>query len=98
MCRTIGVSGLILFSKRYLFSRQSLGAVNSRPRNRCVPATLKLVIDALMTSTTIAGGQLGSDNKPIVVLALLIRSGLVTVETSDALLAVTTHFIFVHNR
>jgi hypothetical protein len=63
-----------------------------------VSAAKKLLIDALMAGTAIAGGQMSADRESMMIDLLLIRSRLVAVEAIDALPGMSGHLVFVHHR
>jgi len=61
-------------------------------------APKKLLIDRLVTAPAVAGGQLRRDDKPVMILLRLARSGLVAVEAVDALLGVLAALELVDDR
>jgi hypothetical protein len=59
--------------------------------------SLKLLILALMATAAITRGHLCGNSKSVVFFALLVRGRLMTIETSDTLLAMPAHLVFMHN-
>lgn len=61
-------------------------------------AAQELLVDALVATPAIPGGQLGRDHEAVMVLLFLPGRGLVTLQAVDALAGVHAHFIFVDDR
>lgn len=61
-------------------------------------ASEELLINALVTCTAISGRQARYDDKSVVLLALLVLSRPVAIETVDVLLGMLAHFVFMDNR
>jgi hypothetical protein len=57
----------------------------------------KLLVDALVTTATVAGGKFGRDNEAVMVLLLLPGSGLVTIQAVHTLPGVGAHLVLVYN-
>src|ERR1700733_7109935 len=91
-------AGLIGFGKIHLFGGETLLAIDGSPGWRSMPTAQELLIDGLVTASTIPGRQLGRDHEAVMVLLLLAGRGLVAVETVHPLLGVQAHLIFVDHR
>src|SRR5215208_2619850 len=64
--RAPGIAGLIPLGEFHLFGLQSLLSVHGGPRDRCVAAAEKLLVDRRVTTAAIAGSQLRHDREPVV--------------------------------
>src|SRR4051794_20803651 len=57
-----------------------------------------LLVDLFVTAAAVRGRQAHArDHKPVMVLFVLARRGLVALQTIHAFLAVLAHFIFMHH-
>ena len=58
---------LELFAERNLFRTQALFSVDGGPTGSRVAAAEKLLIDAFVAGTAIAGGQMSADDESVVI-------------------------------
>jgi hypothetical protein len=89
-------SRLELLAERDLFWTEAFFSVNRGPTRRGMAASQEFLIDAFVTGTAVAGGQVSGDGESVVIHFLLIWTGLVAVQTVDALLGMGAHLVLVH--
>lgn len=96
MRRAIGVAGMILLGKRDLLRAQAFCSVDRGPRNRRVTAPQKLLVYRFVAASAIAGGQFCDDHKTVMLVAFLVRRGLMTIQTSYMLRRVRAHLVLMN--
>src|SRR5215472_1203661 len=96
MRRPTSTAGLILFREVDLLGRKTLLTVNSSPRCRGMTAMQKLLVNVLVAIAAIACGELGRNDKAVVIFLLLSASGLVAVQAIHAFACMQAHLVFMH--
>ncbi len=91
-------SGLVLLAEVDLCGAEALLAIDGGPTGRGVAAVQELLVDALVATAAVAGGELGADDKAVMVLLLLAFGGLVAVQAVDAFFGVGAHLVLMHHR
>jgi hypothetical protein len=64
-------AGLVLLAECHLLCAEPLFTVNGGPTGCGVAAVQELLVYAFMATTTVAGGQMGTNDKAVVILFLL---------------------------
>jgi len=98
MWRPARSSGLKGLGEIHLFGRQSLFAVDGRPRRRCMPAVQELLVDPFVATPAISGRQFGGDHEAMMVFPFLPCCGLVAVKAVHALPGMSAHLVFMNDR
>jgi hypothetical protein len=93
MRRALGVAGMVLLGEIGLLRRESMFAINSRPRNGGVTAAEELLIDGFMAAATIRGRQMLGDDESVVLVAFLIGGRLMAFETTNPLHGMDAHLV-----
>ncbi len=96
--RAPGAAWLIALRELDLFRLQPLLTEDRGPRSRRVAAPQELLVDRLVTASTVPRRQLCRDDETVMVFFCLTVSRLMTVEAVDALLRVPAQLVLVDDR
>src|SRR6478752_9770853 len=97
--RPPGASGLIGLRQVHHLRSESFFPIHRRPGGRGMAAMEELLVDLLVATAAISGGQAGRRNREaMMVFLLLALCRLMTVQTVHAFLRMLAQFVFVNDR
>jgi hypothetical protein len=89
---------LKLLTEGDLLRTQTFFTVYGSPTGGSMAAPKKLLINSFVTRPAVAGSQVRTDHKPVMIDFLLIGTRSMAVEAIHATLCMGGHFVFVDNR
>ena len=96
--RPLRPTGLKLLAERNLLRTQTLFSMYRGPARGGVAAPQELLVNAFVTGPAVAGRQVGTDDKSMMVDFLLTGTRLMAVKAIHALLCMGGHLVLVDNR
>jgi len=96
--RTIDSAGLVGFAEGNLLRGKPLRTMDRCPTGSGVATAQKLLINAFMAGTAVAGSQAIADDKAVVIYLLLVRPRLVAIQTGHAFFCMGRHFVLMYHR